>query len=136
MSLFHQFFVSFFYSISLISALIFITTFSYWFWVWLIFLLLYWGYIVTFKKVLAIYHIWIRSFHHSSLSSLPIPGIVSTGTIILHLHTCVHNIYTIFTLLPTFLISFPSHWYPPPQIGHFFDIPVLHFCKKMTFLFV
>jgi hypothetical protein len=36
----------------------------------------------------------------------PIPGIVSTG-IILHLHTCVHNICTIFTLL---------HSFPTPSI--------------------
>jgi hypothetical protein len=44
--------------------------------------LLYWGYIVTFTKVLTIHHSWIHPLHHSPLSppSL-IPRIVSTGLI-------------------------------------------------------
>jgi hypothetical protein len=36
---------------------------------------LYWEYIVTFTKVLTIYHNWIHPLHHSPLSPLPIPGI-------------------------------------------------------------
>jgi hypothetical protein len=44
--------------------------------------LLYWGYIVTFIKVLTIYHSWLHLLHHSLLSPpSPIPGIVSTGLI-------------------------------------------------------
>jgi hypothetical protein len=38
----------------------------------IIILLLYWGYSVTFIKVLTIYHSWIHSLHHSPLS-LPSP---------------------------------------------------------------
>jgi hypothetical protein len=34
-------------------------------------LLLHWGYIVTFTKVLTIYHIWIHPHHHFSLSPTP-----------------------------------------------------------------
>jgi hypothetical protein len=33
--------------------------------------LLCWGYIVTFTKVLTMYHSWIHPLHHSSLSPLP-----------------------------------------------------------------
>jgi hypothetical protein len=36
-----------------------------------IYLLLCWGYIVTFTKVLIIYHSWIYPFHHSPLFPLP-----------------------------------------------------------------
>jgi hypothetical protein len=32
---------------------------------------LYWEYIVTFTKVLTIYHNWIHPLHHSHLSSPP-----------------------------------------------------------------
>jgi hypothetical protein len=42
--------------------------------------LLYWGHIVTFTKVLTIYHSWIHPLHHSPLfPPPPIPGIVSKG---------------------------------------------------------
>jgi hypothetical protein len=37
----------------------------------IIILLLYWGYIVTFTKVLTIYHSWIRTLHYSPLSPAP-----------------------------------------------------------------
>jgi hypothetical protein len=56
-------------------------------------LLQYWGYIVTFIKVLTLYHSWIHPLHYSPLS---IPGKVSTG-LIFHFHTWVHKISTIFT---------------------------------------
>jgi hypothetical protein len=43
----------------------------------------------------------------------PVPGIVSTG-LIFHLHTWVHNICTIFTLLHPFPTSSHYHCYQPP----------------------
>jgi hypothetical protein len=47
-----------------------------------IIILLFWVYIVTFTKVLTIYHSWIHPLHHSPLFSLfPIPGTVSTHLI-------------------------------------------------------
>jgi archaellum biogenesis protein FlaJ (TadC family) len=55
------------------------TTFSFilsffhsFFLLFVILLLLYWGYIVTFTKVLTIYHSWIHSLHHSPLPLSPI----------------------------------------------------------------
>jgi hypothetical protein len=42
----------------------------------------FWGYIVTFTKVLTIYHSWIHPLNHSPLSPPPpIPVIASTGFI-------------------------------------------------------
>jgi hypothetical protein len=64
---------------------------------------------VTFTKFLTIYHSWIHPLHHSPLS---IPGIVSTCQ---HFHTWLYNISTTFILLHPFLMSFPSHWYQPPD---------------------
>jgi hypothetical protein len=37
----------------------------------IIIFLLYWGYIVTFAKVLTVYHSWIYLLHHSPLSPSP-----------------------------------------------------------------
>jgi hypothetical protein len=34
------------------------------------FLLLYWGYVVTFTEVLTVYHNWIQPLHHAPLSPL------------------------------------------------------------------
>jgi hypothetical protein len=45
--------------------------------IFLIILLLYWRYIVTFTKVLTKYHSWINALHHSPLFLVPILGIVS-----------------------------------------------------------
>jgi hypothetical protein len=36
------------------------------------YIILYWGYIMTFTKVLALYHSWIYPIHHSPLFSLPL----------------------------------------------------------------
>jgi hypothetical protein len=93
------------------------------------------GYIVAFTKVLRIYqlyHTWIHPFHHSPLFSSPlIPEILSTG-IFFQLHTCVHSICTIFTLL-----------HPFPTSSSLLLVPntpsMTWFCKrkkKMTFLLV
>jgi hypothetical protein len=41
------------------------------FFFFLFLLLLYWGYIVTFTKVLITYHSWIHPLHHSPLSPPP-----------------------------------------------------------------
>jgi hypothetical protein len=77
--------------------------------IFIITLLLYLGYIVTFTKVLTIYHSWIHPLHRSPLSPPPIPGIVSAG-LIFHFHIWVHNIPTIFT-------SYTLSLYPPPLTG-------------------
>jgi hypothetical protein len=73
---------------------------------------LYWGYLVTFTKVLTIYHSWIHLLHHSPfLETIPIPGIVSIGLIFF---IFIHE-YIIFSLyLPSYtlpLYPLPSHWY-------------------------
>jgi hypothetical protein len=46
-----------------------------------------------------------------------------------HLHTCIHNICTIFTLLHPFFISSPFPLVPNPQTEPVY-ILVLHFWKK------
>jgi hypothetical protein len=57
----------------------------------------------------------------------PIPGILSTNIIFL-LHTYVHNICTIFTLLLPFLTSYPLPPVPSPQSG-----PVLPSCSPILY---
>jgi hypothetical protein len=70
-------------------------------------LLLCWRYIVTFTKVLTMYHSSIYPLHHSPLSPpFPIPGIVSI-CLIFPLTCMVHNIGT---TLPSYSLSPP----PPP----------------------
>jgi hypothetical protein len=89
---------------------------------------------VTFTKVLTIYCSLIHPLHLLYLPS-PISEIISAGLIFFHLHTCVHNISTIFT----FLYLFP---YSPPltDTNHpdrtYFTFLICVFEKKMTFLFV
>jgi hypothetical protein len=59
------------------------------------FLLLYWGYIVAFTKVLTIYqlhHTGIYPLHYSPFPTCTIPGIVSTGLIF-----PIINMYTMET---------------------------------------
>jgi hypothetical protein len=59
-------------------------------------LLLYWEYIVTFTKIVAIYHSWIHLLHYSPLSlpPPPTPGIVSTDFIFTssYMSTYFHHI--------------------------------------------
>jgi hypothetical protein len=65
--------------------------------IFFIIILLLWGHIVTFIKVLTKYI--IPKFTHFIIllySPSPIPRIVSAG-LIFHFHTCIHNISTIFT---------------------------------------
>jgi hypothetical protein len=90
--------------------------------------LLCWEYIVTFIKILTKYQIhysWIHPLHQSSLSPPPIPGIVS----FFYLHTCIHSICTIFTLLYPFLLFSPLPLVPTPQTG-----PILPSCFFLSFL--
>jgi hypothetical protein len=59
-----------------------------------------------------------------------IPRIVSMG-IILYLHTCVHSIWTVFTLLPSFLHDLtPATCINHPPRQNLFCSPVLQFCKR------
>jgi hypothetical protein len=75
------------------------------------FLLLCWGYMVAFRKVLKIYHTWIHSFHHSPLSPAPhIPGIVSTGLSFPFIYMCTQYLHYINP--PTV----PSHILPLPLV--------------------
>jgi hypothetical protein len=83
-------------------------------------LLLCWGYIEAFIKILTIYHSQIHMLHHSPLSCLPRSWIVSIGLIFPFTYMCTHYLYHIH--LPT-----PSpHWHtssplpplvPTPQTG-------------------
>jgi hypothetical protein len=94
-------------------------------WFLKIILSLYWGYIVTFTKVLTMYRSWI---HPSIILLYPpssIPGIVSTG-----LHTWVHNIPTVFVLLHLFL--YPLSPIQPPRQDLFY-FAVFHFWMKGIF---
>jgi hypothetical protein len=93
-------------------------------------LLLYWGHIVTFTKVLIIYHSWIYPLHHSPLSPLPIPGTVSTGLIFpfsYMLYTYVHHIHP-----PT---PFPYILPPPTGTNPRQDLFFFSVIKKAFCLF-
>jgi hypothetical protein len=52
-----------------------------WFFGLFLLLVLYWGYIVTFAKVLTLYHTWAHPPHDSPFPLSPIPRTVSTGLI-------------------------------------------------------
>jgi hypothetical protein len=70
------------------------------------------------------------SLPFSFISSHPIPGTFSTGTIF-HLHTCLHSICTIFTLPSPFPHLPPltgTNLHPPRQ--NLFCLPVLQFCIR------
>jgi hypothetical protein len=72
-----------------------------------IFLLLFWEYIVTFIKVVTIHHSWIHTLNHCPLFPLT-PFLEQFQQVsFFHLHTCVHNICIIFTLLHPFPTSSP-----------------------------
>jgi hypothetical protein len=73
------------------------------------------GYIVTFTKVLAIYHSWINPLHHSPLSSFPMPGIVSVG-LIFSIYIYVYTVFALYSPSNTLsLYSLPSYWYQFPR---------------------
>jgi hypothetical protein len=85
-----------------------------------------WGYIVAFAKVLKIYqiyHIWIYLLPWSPLSSLPIPKIVSAGTIFAFTYICTQFLHYIHPPIP-----FPCH-HLPPSTGHWFPPPL---CKTFS----
>jgi hypothetical protein len=97
-------------------------------------LLLYWGYIVTFTKVLTTYHSWIHPFIILFYSpSPPIPGMVLTVLIFPVSYMSTQHFHHIHPPTP-----FPYILPPPtgtkPQAG-----PVLPFCpwylKKDIFVF-
>jgi hypothetical protein len=83
----------------------------------LIILLLYWEYIVTFTKVLIVYHSWI---HPPIILLYPPPHSWSSlDRSLLHFHARVHDPSTTFTLLLPFLASSPSHCTNPHLFGSF-----------------
>jgi hypothetical protein len=89
-------------------------------------LLLYWGYIVTFPKVLTICHSWI----HLSTILLYLSSPHSWNSFNrCHFYTWVHSISTIFTLLHPFLLSFPLPLASTPRQDLFY-LSVLCFWKK------
>jgi hypothetical protein len=96
----------------------------------IIILLLYWGYSMTFSKVLIVYHSWI---YPSSSPFSPISPFLEWFQQIsfYHLHVCVWNISIIFSLLHPFLI-FPLHKLVPTPRQDMFYLPV--FEKKSTFV--
>jgi hypothetical protein len=72
---------------------------------------------VAFIKVLTIYQIyptWIHPLHFSPLSPLPHSWSSFSRSQFSHLHTCVHSICTVFTLLHSFPTSSPSTGINPP----------------------
>jgi hypothetical protein len=98
-------------------------------------LLLYWGYIVTFTKVITTDHSWI---HHSIV--LLSPSSPHSWNNFSRSHFFIYMIFlhwsTWYSLSYTLsLYPLPSHWYLPRQ--DLFCFPVPCFCKKkkMTFLF-
>jgi hypothetical protein len=117
-------------------ALILVTlsTFSYTHWQFgdfLKLLLLFWGYTVTFTKILTIYS-WIHLLHHL-IPLPPIPAIVSTGFIFQFSCLCTQYLHHIHPL-HLFLIFFLS---PPtgtnPQRGPVLGMSVF---EKSLFRFV
>jgi hypothetical protein len=104
-----------------------------------IFLLLYWGYIVAFTKVLTMYHSWIHSFHHSPLS--PLPSFLTQNKINRSYFSIYIHVYTVFApYSPSHTPSphpLPSHWYQSLR-QDLLCPPVLQFYKrkKMAFMFV
>jgi hypothetical protein len=68
-----------------------------------LFVLLCWGYIMAFIKVLIIYHTSFLNSPPPSFSFLPYPHLWNSfNRYHFHLHTCVYIIYTILTLLLIF----------------------------------
>jgi hypothetical protein len=83
---------------------------------------------VIFTKVLII-NISQLNPPPSSLSFIPPSPILEIFQqfSFLYLHTCVHNISTIFTLLHLFLVSSPSHQAPRQDL---FCLCALCFCNN------
>jgi hypothetical protein len=93
------------------------------------------GHIVTFTKVVTIYHSLIHYLHHSPLlPPFPIPGIVSTCLIFPF--SCMNEYYFCYIHLPT---NFPPVLTPPtsanPQAGPILSARSL-FLIKGTFVCV
>jgi hypothetical protein len=77
-------------------------------------LLLFWGYIVTFAKVLTIYRSQIHALHHSAL--FPPPPIPKSFNRY-HFYTFIHEYIVFLSHSPFYTLSlYPpfSHWYQPP----------------------
>jgi hypothetical protein len=76
----------------------------------IIILLLYWGYNVTFTNVLTIQHSQIHPLHHS-----PLPLTPHYCNSFNRSHFCIfilENIFSLYSLFYTlFLYPPPSHWY-------------------------
>jgi hypothetical protein len=70
-------------------------------------LLFFWGYIVTFTKVLTIHHSWIHPLHHSHLSYLP----NSHFSIFIH----EYLIFTVHSASYTLSLYPSTHCYQPPN---------------------
>jgi hypothetical protein len=83
----------------------------------IIILLLYWGYIVTFIKVLTIYCGWIHHLHHPPLCLLPHSW---NSFNMFHFSIHIHD-YIVFALYsPSHKLSPPpppSYWYHTPSLG-------------------
>jgi hypothetical protein len=76
----------------------------------------YWGYTVTFTKVLTIYHSWILPLHHFHLFTtlfLPISGTISTGLLFPLTDIILHHIQP----PSTFPICPAPHTATNPQTG-------------------
>jgi hypothetical protein len=86
------------------------------------------GNIVTFIKVLSIYHSWFKVLIILLCTLLEQFQQVS----FFHFHIWVRNVSTTFTSYTLSLYPPPSHRYQPPDRTVY--LPVLHFWKK-TFLF-
>jgi hypothetical protein len=98
-------------------------------------LLLCWGYIVLFTKVLTIcqiYHNWIHPSIILLYSPL-LPFLEEFQQVSFFCsHTWGQNISTTFTMLHTFLISSPLSLLPSPRQDLFYFL-ILHFLKKDIF---
>jgi hypothetical protein len=104
---FHFFFLSFFFEVTI--------------------LLLYWGYIVTFTKVLTIFHSLIHSLQHSLLSPSPYFSPISVSTVPIFPFSYVSTYFsTTFSLLHSFLISSLLTLVSTPRQDLFY-LPVFHF---------
>jgi hypothetical protein len=88
------------------------------------FLLLCWGYFVTFTKFLIVYHSWIHPFHHSPLFRPLIPGTVLTGLIFsIYIH-----VYPVFV---PYSFSYTLSPHPPWLPAVFF----YHWILRIPYIF-
>jgi hypothetical protein len=71
----------------------------------------------------------LNSLLHILLYPPPTREIVSQGSFFI-LHSCVHNVCTIFTFLHPFPTSFPPHCIKPLPRQDLFCPPVLWFCQR------